>query len=277
MEKSIEMERAMGIDLFARLRVSAAERKQFFDALAAFGTSAPPPPATQTGLKDMPVFIMGLIEEGINSAGPAGREHLWCWFWSYEDERRCLQADQATLDRLRQAANRGAFDPMPATSDEASFGFALDPERARKQRYLVSASRGDSLEHCLLKVARIETRRTLVVTAIALKRYELRREKPAPDLNALVPGILARLPVDWMDGRPLRYRLKADGHFLLYSVNEDGRDDGGDPTSPEGKSAWDNGRDLVWPTPATGSEIAQAQEKEANANPRPRSGRVAAP
>jgi hypothetical protein len=49
--------------------------------------------------------------------------------------------------------------------------------------------------------------------------------------------------------------------FLLYSVGEDGRDDGGDPTPQEAKKRyrqiWD-GRDAVWPSAATPEEAKAA-------------------
>ena len=103
-------------------------------------------------------------------------------------------------------------------------------------------------------------------TAIALKRYALHYGKLPPTLATLVPEFLPHTPKDLIDGQPLRYRLHADGSFLLYSVNEDGKDDGGDPrpTSPASQNySFGNGRDMVWPMPATADEVAEAQEKEA--------------
>jgi hypothetical protein len=65
-----------------------------------------------------------------------------------------------------------------------------------------------------------------------------------------------------MDGKDLRYRLNADGTYLLYSVGEDGVDNGGDPTPKEGKGpGFRNGRDWVWPRPATAEEV-QAYDAE---------------
>jgi hypothetical protein len=65
-----------------------------------------------------------------------------------------------------------------------------------------------------------------------------------------------------MSGKALRYHLRpGDGDFLLYSVGEDGKDDGGDPTQQEGKKSyrqiWD-GRDAVWPSAATTEEANSA-------------------
>jgi hypothetical protein len=82
-------------------------------------------------------------------------------------------------------------------------------------------------------------------------------------LNALVPEFLAAVPMDLIDGQPLRYRLNADGSFVLYSVGENGKDDGGNPAlEPNVKSTsyqWQNANalDWVWPQPATEAEIQQ--------------------
>ena len=63
-----------------------------------------------------------------------------------------------------------------------------------------------------------------------------------------------------MDGKPLRYRRKEDGTFWLYSVGENGKDDGGDGSPPPTYLAstfktWYKMRDAVWPAPATPDEV----------------------
>ena len=55
----------------------------------------------------------------------------------------------------------------------------------------------------------------LVVTAIALKRHELRHSKLPVTLNALVPDFLPAAPRDFMDGQSLRYRLNPNTTFQL--------------------------------------------------------------
>ena len=111
----------------------------------------------------------------------------------------------------------------------------------------------ENLGYDVKRLLEYETRREMTVAAIALKRFELRHNKPAPDLTALVPEFLARVPHDYMDGGKLRYRLNTDGTWSLYSVGEDGVDNGGDPRPLEPRrllfSIWD-GRDAVWPQPA---------------------------
>jgi hypothetical protein len=99
-------------------------------------------------------------------------------------------------------------------------------------------------------VMRAEALRNLTVAAIALRRYQLRHGRLAPNLDALIPEFVQSVPVDYMDGQSLRYRLEVDGGFRLYSVGLDGQDDGGDPcpATPWTRysTIWD-GRDAVWP------------------------------
>ena len=76
--------------------------------------------------------------------------------------------------------------------------------------------------------------------------------RPPPDLDALVPQFLSAVPRDLMSAQPLRYRLSSNGSFTVYSVGEDGQDDGGDPNRPGVTDHFDlwQGRDAVWPAPA---------------------------
>jgi len=84
---------------------------------------------------------------------------------------------------------------------------------------------------------------------IALERYRLRYGQYPAALTALASEFLKAVPIDLMDAQPLKYRLNPDGTFDLYSAGEDGRDDGGDPTSSAATTQFDlwSGRDAVWP------------------------------
>ena len=84
--------------------------------------------------------------------------------------------------------------------------------------------------------------------AVAAERYRLARGTWPPALEALLPDFLAKVPADPFDGEPLRYRRLED-RIVIYSVGEDGQDDGGETesTSPPGTS-----RDLgfrLWDPP----------------------------
>ena len=89
-------------------------------------------------------------------------------------------------------------------------------------------SQGQSL---LGLAAEAEARRRILIAAIALKRYRGRHGGYPKALQELVPELLQSPPIDFMDGKPLRYQLTDDGHFVLYSVGLDCVDDGGNAAS----------------------------------------------
>lgn len=105
----------------------------------------------------------------------------------------------------------------------------------------------------------------MVIAAIALKRYAIANGKPPASLEAIVPQYLPELPVDFVDGKPLRYSLRPDGTALLYSVGENGVDDHGDNRPTENRSVmggpWSR-NDVVWPAPASAMEIKSLRAAE---------------
>ncbi len=79
--------------------------------------------------------------------------------------------------------------------------------------------------------------------ALAIQRYRLATDNLPDTLANLVPTYLDVVPKDPFDGRSLRYE-KLETGFVVYSIGEDGRDDGGKERLPFGKgrktqSTWD--------------------------------------
>ncbi|MBW8038963.1 MAG: hypothetical protein FVQ85_03070 [Planctomycetes bacterium] len=62
--------------------------------------------------------------------------------------------------------------------------------------------------------------------ALAVQRYRLATGNLPHTLEELTPTYLAIIPKDPFDGKDLRYK-KLDTGFVVYSVDEDGNDDGG--------------------------------------------------
>jgi ABC-type transport system involved in multi-copper enzyme maturation permease subunit len=71
-----------------------------------------------------------------------------------------------------------------------------------------------------------EARITCIIVALAAERYRRQHGTWPASLSDLVPALLPALPIDPLDGQPLRYRRLRDG-VVIYSVGPDGIDNGG--------------------------------------------------
>jgi hypothetical protein len=65
-----------------------------------------------------------------------------------------------------------------------------------------------------------------MIVAVAAERYRLEHGAWPESPEKLAPGLLTEVPLDPFDGKPLRYRRFVEG-VVVYSVGEDGKDDGG--------------------------------------------------
>lgn len=77
------------------------------------------------------------------------------------------------------------------------------------------------------------------LAALAVERFRIAHDGKLPDtLAEVVPRYLAAVPSDPYDGKPLRFLRLAKG-FVVYSLGEDGDDDGGRPKKVGQKVAGD--------------------------------------
>lgn len=188
---------------------------------------------------------------------------IWRMAWLDQDELYYCRSLQEGIERVRLVAaersvaaaeaqaKRGSQSIAPFQSAAQSLeesGAALD-----RVRYCASQALLPKLESLVGAACELETLRSMIVAAVALKRHELRYGGLPADLAALVPEFLAAVPVDYQDGKPMRYRARPDGTYLLYSVGDDGQDDGGvaEAAVPSGEPpTLTGGRDWVWPVAA---------------------------
>jgi len=186
---------------------------------------------------------------------------LWRFSWSHQSELRTWQTMQELTDIMRAATTNASNQSSEAAVSE--FYAKVGDMNFYDQIRFPSFDGVGGLSRTVNKAMQAETHRSLCLTAIALKRYSLRHGKLPENLNALVPEFLSTVLVDYMDGQPIKYRLNADGSFTLYSVGEDGKDDGGDMTLLQGTKSRDlwKRRDYVWPAPATPEEIEEYRKK----------------
>ena len=77
------------------------------------------------------------------------------------------------------------------------------------------------------RMCRAEAYRRQALVACALERYFIQHHSYPLALPDLIPGLLAQVPADPVDDKPLRYRQTADGRYMLWSIGFDETDDGG--------------------------------------------------
>ncbi len=170
----------------------------------------------------------------------------WRLAWTHLDEFHAFRKTQSALDKICIAASHQ--QQVSETNEQPD-----------DYRLLFSRFVGDISFRVFQNVCRTETHREMMLAAIAIKRYQLRHGKLPSSLHALAPEFMPSLPHDWMDGKPLRYRVNTDGTFTLYSVGDDGVDNGGEPSGEQ--NMW-RSRDAVWLQPATAEEVADALRKK---------------
>ncbi len=191
----------------------------------------------------------------------------WRYWWSYPDELQALKGYEAIITAMRMAQTNGSIQNAIQYEDGElnELGLTnLDESLVLGEpdfQHLLSETipvLGAVMGH----VMSAEAAQQIVITSIALKRYQLKHGNYPATLASLVPEFLPAVPLDPVDGKPLHYHPNADGTFLLYSVGPNGKDDGGNPsleTGVEGRNSlyWLNPHalDWVWPQPATAAEI----------------------
>ncbi len=100
---------------------------------------------------------------------------------------------------------------------------------------------GSSLGRSVSKAVRSQVMNRCAITGCALERYRLLNGTYPQTLEALVPDFLAAVPIDPMDGQPIRYAQNDNGLFRLWSIGDDRKDQNG-RRSKEGSH-----QDWTWP------------------------------
>jgi len=127
------------------------------------------------------------------------------------------------------------------------------PERLTRFREATKKVEDLSFLHFMIKMlapglgrageidARVHANIDLARTALAIERYRLATGKVPERLEELVPQYLKEVPIDPFDGQPIRYRRTNPG-YCLYSIGEDGQDNGG-----KEKAEVNRGAPYDWP------------------------------
>ena len=152
-------------------------------------------------------------------------------------QEQCLPVIDAEKHRV-QTALAGGIDEAPELKGAGVFNVFA--------RLLLPAV-GKSAS----KFAHAQASVDLALTACALERYRLKHGKYPANLDPLVPEFIELIPVDAMTGELPKYRLEADGRFVLYVVGWNQLDDAGQPgTGKSGNSVDALEGDWCWQFPA---------------------------
>ncbi len=268
--RSFEGERALG--LMEIDRIAAGGYDQWM-AMMGMGGGPPATPASSGDLFDS-------VSELPKHAGSAFMRlvffPVWTFAWKDQDKLRLARYWQSGIDAGRRQDKQWNWRAVKASFAEDSakvpqFKYDSETDDGRSQlrafdriRFLVSSFLTGSDERTLSRGLNIQALRALTETAIAIRRWQIRHGALPATLQELTPEILPAVPVDPLDGKPLRYRPGTNGMFLLYSVGFDFKDDNGDARQVPNLSViqFEKGRDLVWPMPATREEIEAFELKK---------------
>jgi hypothetical protein len=249
-ENTLEMERVTQTSTVNRWRKSSSGLRDNLESWTDWGIGNPPP-------------TIGKFQIAMAA-------FRWRYWLSYPDELKLLRGYQTALETTRRAETNYSLLSLLHEQENKIDKMGTETYRIRSS-FLTDFNKPDlhdlmssaifALNPIFRRVMMAETTRQMAIAAIALKRYQLEHRNYPADLNSLVPEFVPKVPLDPIDGQPMRYRLSADGTVLLYSVGENGLDDGGNPGLKKGALLpsydWLNREalDWVWPQPATEAEI----------------------
>lgn len=229
LEHALSTGRATEADLLPLLAEDAASYQNCFARSLrmeeAFGLSA---------FADLGDESSGLVsQEALGAVGSWSLPHMLFRIFLLSDDARSYReimtrGQDAARKPFTQAKER--WQELEQIGDRGGFGFLT--------RLLVPA-----LGSAARTGARTDARRRLARTAVAMELARLRRGSQPESLATLVPEFLDVVPTDPFDDQPLRLVSK-DGTTVLYSIGENGTDDGG-VRDPE----YGNAGDLVFALP----------------------------
>jgi hypothetical protein len=148
-------------------------------------------------------------------------------------ETLALRSMHVTMqDYLRDCVEASGLPPVPRLARFRQLDKELERKYGKKliERLSSVGSILGGVERGQGGIAALDLRThaqlTAARTALAIERHRLAHGKVPEGLEELVPRYLEQVPIDPFDGRPLRYRL-TESSYLLYTILEDGQDNGG--------------------------------------------------
>ena len=235
---------------------------------------------TEAQLQQLQALVAGFtvlkdLERGLSAERAGFGEAAFRYMRSNKNSlRNWMAADEAAASlwpllagpsgwlSQEQVAYHRLYDLRVMTGFDADAGRVYPQKIEESKRALERELEGSSLWHhtgfsklilpFLMKAfqpaAAGQNRVNQTITACALERYRVANGKYPEKLDLLVPRFVEKAPMDVCDGQPLKYQVLQDGHFLLYSVGWNEKDDAGLLVVNKDGSAIDpNQGDWPWP------------------------------
>jgi hypothetical protein len=209
-ESTVEMERAFGMVFYEISRTNAVYRRDIFRS---FGGGQ----GMTGGLYDN-IYLP-----------------IWASMWSKGDELHFLEMMQPLIEGVRRDVTNGRYHALRVTSADAMRDIPARRSAFNRFRFPVVSMVVPNWEKAATTLLRYETQRQLALTALALKRHQLKHGKLPADLAALIPEFLPSIPFGSLSGRPFIYLRLSANRFVLRSIGDDERDEQG------------AGDDPIWP------------------------------
>jgi hypothetical protein len=154
--------------------------------------------------------------------------------WVYENMAEISDLDEKFRRGVDQIHQRFSATRIDAASAAYTKAF-----QSRTPDNFLAAMIALDQTRCWRITAWRQTCANEAMVACALERMRIRDGEYPEALTPLVPRFLSRIPTDLFDGQPLRYRRTDSGHFQLYSIGWNEKDDGGiDRDSRDGDWVW---------------------------------------
>ncbi len=247
---------------FSRASTTAACRLERHASLSAMGFGQLLQPLFY-GLAQGPVSA---VEDFANSFSYNRRQSTYLKRGTYEDENVLMLHYRDREDLWKKAITaptweimRGlgvATNELPASSRFPSqTSVTINLRQNSNGLFGGSGGLGGMRRSFSTRIADAEARRTILIAALALSRFELKNGSYPSSLAELTPEFCQKPLIDFMDGKPLRYHAEG-GHALLYSVGPDCVDDGGKSTlrerfTAQRPNATIANSDVIWPRAAS--------------------------
>lgn len=116
---------------------------------------------------------------------------------------------------------------------------------AERRGYIYSSMLLPSFSRVIVREASTRALAELAATAMALEGFRHEHGHLPTSLAELKPEFLDSVPIDPFDGAPIKYKQLPTG-YIIYSVDADGRDDGGRERPEQRKSTDTTSYDLTF-------------------------------